>query len=1368
MALTIDNLQIEIESNAKQATGGIDSLAKSLGKLKSAVGDTSGLANNLKGIAGAIKSFNGVGKLKLASQINQLSKLKDLVPILGSSNATQLANNLREIAGGIREFSTIPKLNVNVGSIAKAVRDLNTVTASFDASRLAEFSVQMQGIASGLSHLSGVGRTNIGSIAKALKEIPSITASLDTTTISAFSDRIRTLTEVMTPLGVQMDSIARGFNALPSAIKRALNATTRQTSANGKLSKSYNTLGTRIYRSIRYFWTMYYTVQRVANVFADWFNESNEYIEALNLFEVTMGDASDAAMEYAEKVGDAMGIDVAEWITNQGVFQRMATGFGIVADQAEVMSQNLTQLAYDMSSFFNTDVETAMQKLQSGMSGQIKGLKAWGYNLSVAALQETALSLGIEQKVRTMTEAQKAQLRYITLIQKSNGIMGDMAKTILTPSNAMRILSAQITRMKREFGNLISIVATRFIPYVMAAVELLAELAESLAKSLGFEIESLPTNNLDMAADVIEGIGDETDDTADSLKDLKKQLMGFDELNILKKSDDTDESIKEQSYDLGIELPKYDFMSGLSTEYRAQIDYIKEQFKELIEKGKNFVTVIEAIGIALAAVFAVSMFNKAATALTKFFTTTDAGIYIAITAMEAFDAFRNTLSLTKNPLKALGSSLKTVGRNFKDIMSNLSPMTKALVSIVALFVEFKVVKSNIKAVTDGSKSWGQALLAIVPVCGAVGAAMYAMLGPWGLVAAGAVALIGGIAGTTEALDELETRIAHNALYDGFGTSISSLADDFSNLMSASVDTYKVITDKQGSILSAKENITKTKTEIEQLVFEVETGATSIEDAIPRIEEAFKSLYDNSKTALMGTASLLYAALTGTTIEGIEAYMQTISQVTNTTIEEMDKSAQRLEEAKKQLEAGTITQDQYLNTYLEETLKTSQWTTAKSEFQKEVDSIQSGLSYLLDQTGDINWESSNLESTLQSFEDSANDAKTKIKTAYQGIYDAIADLKHQAELQGNTGAIGVLDDLLNEYLGFEETDLSKVDSQLDSIEYALQENLIKRAQTVFNDAYKEWDNLSWGSKVYNYANNVQDFAAASLAKFRDEALEIETLFENVFGEGSSFIGVALENLGNAMYGGEFSDSNYKDFHLDIPAQLVPSAIKEAIKTAGADTAKGLVEGLSSEQQAVYDESIAMGETVIDAYKAALDIRSPSHVMYEQGVYTIKGLINGLIAGQSALSDVMDIIVDEFDILSPIQSLWRKVTDWWRNISLPQVNLFSNLGASIAGAFNINGYATGGLPSMGEMFIARERGPELVGRIGNKSAVANNDQIISGIASGVYNAMMAAKEDNGSGGGTARIYVQIDGRTVGEASVDYINGQIVQTGESPIYA
>lgn len=377
---------------------------------------------------------------------------------------------------------------------------------------------------------------------------------------------------------------ASGVDALSASLSRLRSASSGAISTNSKLSKSLSQLGKNFTKSTARIARMFFGAHRLVSFAADAFNESNEYIESLNLFRVTMGEAADEALRFAETVEDAMGIDIAEWITNQGVFQRMATGFGIAEEQATVMSKNLTQLGYDLASFFNTDVETAMSKLQSGMTGQIKGLKAFGYNLSVAALQETALAHGIEQSVRTMTEAQKAQLRYITLLEHSNGIMGDMARTIITPANAMRILSAQLVQMKRALGNVVSVIATQAIPWVQAFVEVVTDAATALANFFGFELPEIDYSGMDMGSD----FSDNLDDATESAKKLKRQLLGIDELNIFDKNDGA--SVGELSGgDLGIKLPEYDFLGGLV----ERTDDYKEKLKEIL-------SVVGYIGAAIA------------------------------------------------------------------------------------------------------------------------------------------------------------------------------------------------------------------------------------------------------------------------------------------------------------------------------------------------------------------------------------------------------------------------------------------------------------------------------------------------------------------------------------------------------------------------------------------------------------------------------------------------------------------------------------------------------------------------------------------------------------------------------------------------
>lgn len=334
-------------------------------------------------------------------------------------------------------------------------------------------------------------------------------------------------------------------------------------------------------------------VERVLNIVTDkcaeWFNESNSYIEALNLFEVTMGKGAEAAKEYADKLQNLMGIDVKEWMNYQGSFNQLLTGYGMDESVSNQMSQQLTQIAYDLSSLWNTDVQTAFQKVQSGMSGQIKGLKVWGINLSVAQLKETALAHGIELSTSKMTEAQKATLRYITIMEKTQNVQGDLARTIITPANAMRILNAQITQMKRALGNIVSVLVVKFIPVLQVVVNWLTVAAQRVADLLGFQLPEIDYSGLDMSSSFADDLTEGLDESNDEAKKLKKTLMGFDELNVLNAPTD-----KTSTSVLGGGLPAdlglwdyanslgYDFTEGLQGIDTSKIEQTLKSLEPLL------------------------------------------------------------------------------------------------------------------------------------------------------------------------------------------------------------------------------------------------------------------------------------------------------------------------------------------------------------------------------------------------------------------------------------------------------------------------------------------------------------------------------------------------------------------------------------------------------------------------------------------------------------------------------------------------------------------------------------------------------------------------------------------------------------------
>lgn len=1266
MALTIDQLEIQIDTNAKQATNGLDSLAASLAKLKTVVGATSGLASNLIDIAAALQTFSAVGKVRMTVPVNQLKKLESVIPTLGSAQATQMADNLRKIADSIATFSAT----------------------------------------------SGVGK--------------------------------------------QMKDAAKGMDALAKSSVKYEAAMKKSDAAHKGTLRSLSGF-------VNQYRHLYHVIGEVVDVCADLFVESNEYIEALNLFKVSMGEASDEALEYAENLKEALGIDPAEWITYQGTFQRMATGFGIASEEAEIMSQNLTQLAYDMASFFNTDVLTATQKLQSGMSGQIKGLKAWGYNLSVAALQETALNLGIEESVRNMTEAQKAQLRYITLIQRSNGIMGDMAKTINTPANALRVLKAQIELFKRSLGNLVSIIATKVIPYVQAFVELMAEAAESLAKSWGFEIKDLPTNNLEMGAEVIDGIGDNVEDTTDAVSELKKQLMGFDELNILKTKDDGDESGTGAQNSLNISLPEYDFLSNLDTATRERIDAIKERLKDLFP-------ILETLGKAFLLAFAVKTFYNAASAIKHFFAETKLGVGI----VQAFAlSFGDFAALAKNNgfWRTLGNSFKNLGKNIKSAMSSMQPLTKAIVSVVALGVEFNVVKNAAYDFAAGNKSLGETLLAIVPVCGLVGTAMYAMLGPWGIALAAITGVTAAVVGFVKAEKEAQKQLAHDTFYAEYGTKVTDLAKSFGSLMTASTDAYDTILQKQSSILTAKENIKGTLSNVNNLVFGVENGAIKIEEAIPTIVDAFETLYDDTKGFLTDTRDLIIGSLSGSIGEVlkeqgviIEDVVAGAGKITQDALTAIDALNAKNDELTKQWEAGSITDDAYFSQLAENIALIQQYSHVQGEEAEAMEDARKEFANAINDalSGNLTWDDPDgIENVLSGITESAKAAKDTIKEAYGAVIEALEVERDNALLTGDNKLAALFEKTITATTTGMNKELESVESTVNSVVDALQLDLLNKVSKEYDAALAEYENKSdW----FKFWNADESYVQGVLKEYEENefALMSEAI-KKIFPDADFWADDALSEIIDNIIVKEYTGTGYTY----VPHSDIGSLIQNAIPESAKDTIAGLTGALEDGNSKVYDAGKSLGDNVKSGYDDSLDINSPSREMEKRGEYSIQGLVEGL-SNTSLLKVAIDNIVQQFDILSPIKRLWDKVSAWWQNLSLPDINLFGNLGAKISGAFNIGQYASGGFPTMGQFFIARERGPELVGRIGNKNAVANNDQIITGIASAVYSAMMAAHEDGKDGnGGSARIVVQIGDEAVGEASVRYINGKIVQTGTSPIY-
>ena len=557
--LEIRGLEFQIKENSDSAVASLGRLEKALSSLKTA---TSGGASGVR---------------TAANQIAALNKA------LSGSGA--VGQKLKSIAAGLKAISDVGTVKIPK-SLGTNMQSLGTALSGISDGDIDK----LYNVADALRPLSELEGAHMRSYINQLSAFPDVVRELRAADIDEFSNQMTRLANALRPFATEMQHVADGFSAMPSRIQRLITTTEKYNNTVNKGSTQTSRFGISL-KNIKTAAVMA-GIRMIRQEISKAITESNSYQEDLNLFTASMGQYAKEAQEYAENVGEIMGIDPAKWMRNQGVFNTLLSGFGSVADRSYLMSKNLTQLGYDISSFFNISVEDAMQKLQSGVSGELEPLRRLGYDLSQAKLEQTALTLGIEKSVSAMTQAEKAELRYYAIMTQVTTAQGDMARSLDAPANQLRIFQAQLTQASRAIGNIFIPILQKILPIAIAVLRIVRELADAIAKLFHFKLTEIDYSGVGNLASGAEDAAAGFDDATSAAKELKKSVMGFDELNILNGNTASGSGSAGVSGGSGFdfELPEYGFLNDVS-----------KQADEVTQKLKNALPWILAIGAGLAA-----------------------------------------------------------------------------------------------------------------------------------------------------------------------------------------------------------------------------------------------------------------------------------------------------------------------------------------------------------------------------------------------------------------------------------------------------------------------------------------------------------------------------------------------------------------------------------------------------------------------------------------------------------------------------------------------------------------------------------------------------------------------------------------------
>ena len=569
----IQGLEFQIVNDSTQAVTGLQNLINTLNRLKTATnGGATGLSKTAQGIRELSNSLKG----------------------LNSGDASQ---KITRLTNALTALSQVGNVKIS-SSIANQLTAINTALAGLkwtDGDKLTS-------LANGLRPLSELGKANMTTFINQLSKLPKVIEDLEAADIDKFTQQMTALAAAMKPFADEMQKVSNGFSAFPSKIQKLItstekyNASARKaTTTTGKFTSGLKALNVA---------AVAITFRKIGHFIAQAVTESNKYQEDLNLFTVALGQYAAEAQNYAEKVSDVMGIDPAQWLRNQGVFNTLLTGFGDTAERAQLMSQNLTQLGYDISSFFNISIEDAMQKLQSGISGELEPLRRLGYDLSQARLEQTALNLGIKESVANMTQAEKAELRYYAIMTQVTTAQGDMARTSEAPANQLRILQAQLTQAARAIGNIFIPALNAILPYAIAVVQVIREIANALANLAGFKLTEVDYSGVNSAAVGAGSLADNLDDAAGAAKKLKQYTAGFDELNVF--APNTGSGSGAGAGGAGgfdFDLPTYDFLGDA---VQTRIGEIKKMIEDTLAE---ITTIVSGFMLAVGAILVVTGVN---------------------------------------------------------------------------------------------------------------------------------------------------------------------------------------------------------------------------------------------------------------------------------------------------------------------------------------------------------------------------------------------------------------------------------------------------------------------------------------------------------------------------------------------------------------------------------------------------------------------------------------------------------------------------------------------------------------------------------------------------------------------------------------
>ena len=1348
----ITSLSVEISAESQGAELNIDKLATAISNLRT------------KGSVGKVctsldKLSSSISALKQASAgISGLDKVTNFLNGISSVNTTAGVKGVNSVVNAIKK-------------IPNAVSALNGV----DFYSMSGSITQLTNALAPLSILDISGLKSLGSAFKAIGTVPDLTDKLKAADLDSFADSCRKISTALTPLASQLDKVGNAFAKLPPQLSKVVTQANRVTAANERQKKSYMSLSSQMNSFMRNMAKLV-SLKAIATYLGNAAEKFNSYYEAANLFGVSMKGLTGEASTFINKMETLLGIDPTEAMNNMATIQGLTTSFGMASDKAYVLSKNLTQLGYDLASLKNIPVAESFTKIQAAISGELEPIRRLGVDISNARLQQELLNLGYSQSVSTLSQADKAVLRYIAIMKQTTDAQGDFARTLSSPANMIRILQAQLNSLARAVGSLLYPALKSILPPLIAAVELVKELVTGIASLMGVKVE-FP--DFSSASDAVGGVTDAMDNTTKATgkaaKAFKNYIMGFDELNVIQKDNGSSggsgsgAGAGAAGNILGdVDLSGYDMFKN----------YVGSSVDEIKAKLEKLLPLISGIAAGFAT-WAIS--NSVLTALEK--------IKGEGSLIEA------VLKLWKNPIMAAAVAVGIIVARFVSLYQNSEKFRKGLERVRALvYLAAEGFKQgwNI-SLTDGKlgesieylkeslSNLGQSILNLLPESWQEGITsafdsiskvvkkldldvldLVTTLAGIGLIVSGhpvaGLAVIGfeAISVAVRGLGSENQKTAFGMETDWFN-SFKSIGESVANFAAAAVTAIgNIINDIAIFVGWIKNGVSETDR------LDLQMNGNFIENFVMGIAQTIHNIgvFVGWITSGVDEADRLAIAANG---NFAEKFILLIADVINGIKEAVKWFGKLIEKISKfnPVSVGKNIIDGIAKGIVGK----------KSVADDAVKVVTDGIQEEAQTELGIHSPSKVFKGygvyLIEGLANGISAAKNLAVNAIQSVSDAVKTIGSQ---------------LANDNYGLRDGSISlSVDASGKSMMETA--NALKRTMRTTNDSFVGWfkkmktdlgdftDGINAVTKAGKDISNGFKSSIDALTAASKSILNTHDGFVSAVSDIRSFVKKSVAEIENEyQYNGFFGAAGLAIQKAFEGVYLVFNKVSTAVKNVSdtIDSVKNVITtfnnlktkvgevidqvpllkqaygGLKSFFSDLFSKDSGIGKIVSDGFDFIKAKAGDVANWLKEKLQGIKlggsGSSSGSLAGSAAASGGALSHLGAYGGIGAGVGLglsggiqwWKDMIGTWKDSDksagtkvLESIKHtlwdLSPIGALVNLGKKIFGFASGGFPDAGQLFIAREAGAEMVGSMGGHTAVANNDQIVEGIREGVEAAM-----------------------------------------------